>query len=355
MRASRPFHTTAAASATVLGATLVLAAGASTRAEPEGLAAYLSSSFGFGTSDVARAARGQVVARTLPAPEDREVVTAGVVRVRATPEFYVQRIEDIVNFKKSDAVLQIGQFSTPPRLDDVEALTLDASDIESLRECRVGRCGLQLTGDAIGRFKAIDWRARNAAAEANRVMREVLVDHVREYLAAGSADMHYADKGSPFSVHQVFATLVETGDGGWHLFPTLRRHLTRFPHERSARADDLVYWSKEQVGRKTVVSVTHLATERLGSESPADYAVASRQIYGSHYFDASLGLTVLVSDAAGPAPGTYVVYVNRSRIDMFGGLFGGVVKRVVTSRARSTVATELERMRASLEHEFQNH
>jgi hypothetical protein len=105
-----------------------------------------------------------------------------------------------------------------------------------------------------------------------------------------------------------------------------------------------MYWSKEKVGRRTVVSVTHLAIMRLDDESPAEFAIASRQIYGTHYFDASLGLTVLVPDRRTASALTYVVYLNRSRVDVFGGLFGGVARHIVTSKARSTVADTLTRL-----------
>ena len=48
-------------------------------------------------------------------------------------------------------------------------------------------------------------------------------------------------------------------------------------------------------------------------------AIASKQIYGTHYFDASLGLTVLVRDRSVSSPAMYLVYLNRSRVDIFDG------------------------------------
>ena len=43
-------------------------------------------------------------------------------------------------------------------------------------------------------------------------------------------------------------------------------------------------------------------------------------------------------------PATYVVYLNRSRIDIFDGLFGGMARRIVAGRARSLVAEQLARI-----------
>ena len=67
-----------------------------------------------------------------------------------------------------------------------------------------------------------------------------------------------------------------------------------------------------------------------------------------HYYDASLGLTLLVPDRSATPPATYVVYLNRSRIDLFEGLFGGVARRLVAGRARTLVAEQLQRLQGSL-------
>ena len=80
--------------------------------------------------------------------------------------------------------------------------------------------------------------------------------------------------------------------------------------------------------------------------------VGSRQIYGTHYFDASVGLTVLVPDPSSLPPATYVAYMNRSRVDVIGGMFGGVAKKIIASKARSTVGDSLGRLRTRLEREF---
>ena len=63
-----------------------------------------------------------------------------------------------------------------------------------------------------------------------------------------------------------------------------------------------------------------------------------------HYYDASLGLTLLIPDRTAPTSATYVVYLNRSRIDLFDRLFGGVARRIVAGRARSLVAEQLQRL-----------
>ena len=72
-----------------------------------------------------------------------------------------------------------------------------------------------------------------------------------------------------------------------------------------------------------------------GAQAPPLAAAAvSRQVYASKYFDASLGLTLLLQGDAGERA-TYVVYINRSRIDALDGWFGAVKRTMVRSRTRS--------------------
>ena len=78
---------------------------------------------------------------------------------------------------------------------------------------------------------------------------------------------------------------------------------------------DFVYWSRELVRSRPVISITHVATAAAVDDSPVAYAIGSKQIYAMHYYDASLGLTLLVPDRTAASPATYVVYLNRSRID----------------------------------------
>jgi hypothetical protein len=316
--------------------------------------AYLAATFGLTAGEFAKIDAGEVFAKGTAAGDARDIATFGIVRARITPAFYVERLADIASFKKDDAVVQIGVFGRPPALGDVQALSLDEPDLRSLRECRVGRCGLQLPAETIHRFRSeVDWTRGDAQQRANRLIHQMLVDYVTRYQQAGAtASMQYADRDDVINVRNEFLSLASSDAGGWGHFSPLRRHFVEFPGAAAPDARDLVYWSKEIVGRRTVASVTHLAILPCASESPAAFAVGSKQIYGTHYFDASLGLTVLVPDPSSASPATYVAYLNRSRVDVIGGMFGGVAKRIIASKARSTVADQLGRLRTRLEREF---
>jgi hypothetical protein len=311
---------------------------------------FLAATFHIGKDDLARIASGRVYSGTLPVQHPREVATLGIVRIQTTPQRYIDGMADIAAFKRDDRILQIGTFGTPPQPGDVADLTLDDEDVDRLRECRVASCNVQLSAHAIERFRAdVNWRAPDASRQAADLMRRILLEYVARYQKAGSlAAMEYADSAGRLSLADEFKALVAADKITWPHVPDLRRHLLEFPSVR-AGSRDLVYWSKEKVHRRPVISVTHLAIVPGERESPVQYAVASRQIYAMHYFDVSLGLTLLVPDTSAAKPATYVVYLNRSRIDIFDGVLGGIARKVVKGKARSLVAEQLERVRRTLE------
>jgi hypothetical protein len=335
-------------------ASLLVVAGPAASPPAEQARAFLASAFDLKTTDFGDIDAGRVYSRTLDVSDKREIATLGVVRIKMTPEYYVQRLADIANFKRDDAVLQIGTFGNPPELKDVAGLTLDDTDIKSLRGCRVGNCGVQLSAEAIDLFRRdVNWQRADAPAQANLVMRRVLVEYVTRYLREGAAaSMQYADQSEPVNLGHEFATLTGSELRGWQHFHALRQHFVDYPTTSPAATIDSFYWSKEKVGRRTVVSITHVAIAHTAAGSPADYAVASKQIYGTHYFDASVGLTLLVRDRSSDSPITYLAYLNRSRIDLLNGMLGGITRRLVSPRARSTVADQLARLQRTLEPQF---
>jgi hypothetical protein len=311
---------------------------------------FLGATFDVAKDDLARIAAGRVYSRSLPVRHPREVATLGIVRIQTTPQRYIEGLNDIASFKRDDKILQIGTFSTPPQHGDVADLTLDEDDVRSLRTCRVADCDVQLSAEAIERFRTdVNWRAPDTSRQATELMRRILMDYVTQYLKTGSAGtMAYADSPDRLVLADEFAALVAADTTTWPRVPELRRHLFEFPAPR-AGARDLVYWSKERVHHRPVISVTHLAIVAGEQGSPVQYAIASRQIYAMHYFDASLGITLLIPDTTSSKAATYVVYLNRSRIDLFDGVLGGIARKVVKGKARSLVAEQLERLRRALE------
>ena len=164
--------------------------------------------------------------------------------------------------------------------------------------------------------------------------------------------MTYADAAPPVSAAAAFGQIVHSRPAILTRLPALFRHVASFPRKTPA-ISDVIYWSKEDFGPAVVVTVTHLAIAPLTPSGDA-FAAASKQIYSSHYFDSSLGITVVVDDGADrKPPRSFLVYANRSRIDALGGLWGPLKRRVVRARTRSSVRDNLVAARMLVERRFE--
>jgi hypothetical protein len=311
---------------------------------------FLMTAFDLSAVEIGRIDGGQVVTRTLEAKNRREVATLGIIRIKTTPSAYVERLTDIASFKRSADVLQIGTFSNPSRPADVASLTIDEVDLKGLRECRVDDCKVRLSAEAIDHLRRnVNWHAPDGSRKATQLMLQLFVDYVARYRQNGAdAAMEYADRSPRMNVGQEFASLVDADTVTGKHASRLYRHLLAYPAASEERMTDFVYWSKELVRSRPVISITHVAIAAAADAEPVAYAIGSKQIYAMHYFDASLGLTLLVPDRTASAPATYVVYVNRSRIDLFDGLFGGVARKIVAGKARGIVAEQLQRLQGVL-------
>jgi len=150
------------------------------------------------------------VSRTLETVDARGIATRGAIRVRVPAAFSIDRLRDIVRFKTSKSVLQIGRFRLPAHLDDVRELTLEDADVAGLGSCRPGSCSVQLSRDAMERFQQESpWRAPDPIAATSRVMQTVLVDMVNAYRESGDGTlMTYADARVPVSVADEFRAMI---------------------------------------------------------------------------------------------------------------------------------------------------
>jgi hypothetical protein len=266
--------------------------------------------------------------------------------VLITPEQYIEQLRDIVAFKRHEAVRQIGVFGSTPQLSDMTELTLDRDHLEGLRDCRLRDCDLQLSRAAIERVRGIRWGSADATEQANRVIRELLTEMAAAYRRNGDAAlMTYENERTPLVVSDEFRAMVAAPPAILRQFPALQRHVTQFQAAGSDGVEDIVYWSKEDVGPKVIISVTHMAIQRV-ADGPVVYAAASKQLYGSHYFDSSLGLTLLLRDEQPSS--TLLVYLNRTRVDELDGFLGGLKRAIVRSRARSAMEDTLTRIRTRL-------
>lgn len=335
------------AAATLLAAATIVTGAAAPAGPVE--REFLRRQLGFSQPDIARASRGTPVARTLAAPDSHEIAVAGLVRIRVSPQAFLARFRDIASFKQGAMVLQVGRFSDPPRAEDLAALTFEDQDIAAIRSCRPGKCDVKLSSDAMQAFRAeVNWSAPDYREQASALGRRMLLEYVQRYLQGGHAALAaYDDKAHPVRLADEFRALLDHAPYLAAYAPELRQYLLDYPRGRLAGTDDFVYWSKESFGLKPVVSLTHVV---IYLRPGGDIVMATKDLYSSHYMEASLGLTVL-GDASAEAgvPAVDVLYLNRSRADALRGTFGGLARGSVARRQRDAMEKEMRRLKARLE------
>jgi hypothetical protein len=337
--------------------------------QPE-LRELLSKELGFSSAELADLQSGKAVAHGLDAPSAGEIAAVGAVRVQVGREKFLERYRDIVRFKRGADVLQIGRFSHPPRLEDLGALTLSKQDVD-LRNCRVGDCDIRLPAAAIDRFhKEIDWKARDADARAAALFKQVLLDHVLAPLSGGRGRiLSYDDEKRPVRPGEDFAALLDNSPYLGRLAPGLPAHLKGAPSGRLSEpssesssepssessseslsdplpgAEDFLYWSKEKFGFTPFVTVTQVT---IVPSTSTRTIVASRDVYSSRYFDASLTITI-ASDVVGATNEIDLVYINRSRASALKGTFAAVRRSIVEGRVKSGLKENLRTVKRRLE------
>lgn len=314
---------------------------------PPVLRTLLSKEFRFSPGDLADLEKGKIVAHRFSSTAAGEVGAAGAVRVQSSKEAFVDLYRDIVQFKRGPDVIAIGLFGHPPTVADLASLPLDTDDVD-LRSCRVRDCDIRLPAATILRFEHdVDWSAPDADARAAALFKETLTDHVRAYMTGGAGLITQYDDGKrPVRPMDDFSGLLKGSPYVDVLRPGLSGHLEAFSSRPLAGAEDIVYWSKEKFGiLAPFVTVTHVV---ITQPEPANYVIASRDVYSSRYFDASLSLTI-ASDAVASPDAFYLVYVNRSRADALKGAFSGLRRSIVERRARASLEENLRLTKIRLE------
>jgi len=328
---------------------MVLALAVPAVAEESGLQAFLRRTIGLSDAQVAEVETGRVVTKQLPGADKPEMAAFGAVRVAADKATYFQRLRDVRRFRQGPSTLQIGTFHTPPVLADLEGLTLEEGDFNAARQCKPGDCDLKLARSALDRIgREMDWKAPDARARATQLMKQMLVEYVAAYQRGGTAEMGiYVDNAQPLDTPAEFRKVLAASPYLLQYSPELKRSLEEWPQDKTAGTEDLFYWAKDKFGPKPSIAVYHLTVWHDPAD-PARAAVASKQIYASHYFQAGLDLTALV-DAPKPPGGFYLVDLYRARIDPPTGMLSGVLLGKIRGGIEGGVAERLREAKTRTE------
>ena len=272
----------------------------------------------------------------------------GVVRLQATTACLVSRFQDIEKFKENPAVLSIRKFARPAGPKDLERFALEPQDLADLSNCRIGACNVKLSARMLERLAhGIDWARSDSNTTAQSIFRDELLNYLETYLRDGdSALIEYRDKNKPVRLAEEFREVLDANPGLAAFVPEFREYLKQYPRERLRGVSEFFYWSTEGFGPKPVAGITHVSVY----DQPGRAVIASKQLYASHYFDASLGITAAVDDRSDPShPAMVLVYLNRSRIDLLSGFLGSLRRAILRGRLRDEMRKSLGEVARKLE------
>ncbi len=303
----------------------------------------------FEETDFAALQQGETVVKVLPVLDKREVAVSGLVTLQVPAEVFLQSFRESMFRKSNPAILEIGGFSSQPSLDDLKDLTLESHDIEDLKKCVVGDCQLKLSAKMIERFqKEIDWEAPDYNSQVTQLLKVMLLDYVRDYLARGDvALIEYNDKSKIVRLAEEQRALKTGSSYIYDVLANFPQYVRGFPKPKLTDVENALVWSKVKFGLKPVIAINHITIYRNENEAGPQILIASRQIYANHYFDSSLGLTAFINipDAS---PASYLFYENRSRADALEGVFGELRRRIVENRAVDSLKGILEQSKVNL-------
>ena len=296
----------------------------------------------FQETDFAALKTNQPVVRLAPVSDKREIAVAGLVNIRAGADEFLRSYRDSMLRKSNAAILEIGSFSKQPVIDDLESLTLETRDIEDLKDCVAGDCQVKLSAAMIQRFRSeIDWNAPDYALKVTNLFKQMLSEYVSDYRTRGEkALIQYNDKRNKIDLATEQRALSEASGYINGLLADSNAGLQLI--------EDTIVWSKIKFGLKPVIAVNHITIYKRDREIGPQVLIASKQIYASHYFNASLALTAFVT-VPGASHGAYLVSENRSRADGLEGPFGKIKRGVVEKKALEGLQAILEHSQASLD------
>lgn len=251
---------------------------------------------------------------------------------------WIRRVDDL---RASRYLLASGRFSIPPRIEDLDGLSLDEEDLQAIRVCRPRQCGLKLTEAEIEELRTVAATSDQAWRSALQLaFRQMVLRRVGAYLAGGlEALAPYANRKRPRAPAEALALLVNHSPFLQQRLPGDIPTLTTCPGRSIAHGDGFLYWSTERLGGKPIITVTHVGLFRPGTAARSDLVAVGTQVFATHYMDASIGVTAIVEGIGGRR---YLAYMNRSDVDVLGGFWGGLTRAIIEARVRRDGAKVLK-------------
>ena len=291
----------------------------------------LKEDMNFSQNEFQEMKEGKVVTKRLNTEVKQELAVFGIMRLNVPREFFIQNYrKDGMNIETATAKMK-GKFGDSTGLDDVRMFSISPYELKELAQCKPCNCKVKASAGFMKKFRQLDKSAPDFEERANMLIRKAAVEYVQKYLKKGNnALIVYYDKKNPIHIAEEFQELLNKSQYINSYIPELHKYLEKFPESEPHNVDSVFYWVKENFGGKAkrpIININHdVFYRRPGAEK--ELIVASKQLYASHYFEAALGLTMMIGDPENNEPGFYLMHINRSRIDVLREIPGFLAKRL---------------------------
>jgi len=296
-------------------------------------------------AQLAAVEKGEVVTKLLATTDKPEIAAFGIVKTSGTVDLLLKLARDPQRFRQVPQIPQMGLFSSPARVEDLNGLDHPPADIAALKKCKPGSCDVKIGTNGLEAVSHIDWSAADAETQAVAIFNQGIVDYVRAYQQGGTDAMgNVFDKKQQKSRAAEYRTLLANSPYLVDYVKEFNDYLVAYPKGKLAGAEDILYWAKDTFGLKPVVSAYH-ATVYKG---PHGALIANKLLGATHFFNASLEILAAVPTPDGK--GLYLLSLFRTRIDPPTGLLGGVlmgkVRDGVETGVKMNLTTARERLAA---------
>lgn len=296
--------------------------------------------------EISRVMKGEIVSKKLDTSDKRDVAVLGAMLLNVPPIATVEAARDIKTFKHGKEILGLEKFEKF-NADEMKSLILEDEELADLGDCRVQDCDSKMPGLWIKKLSTEADPAKRLS-----LLQNLLTEYARDYSARGNkAVLNYDNTKHSVAAQKEFASILDHSTYLKALAPEFFEYLKDYPDKQIAGTENFIYWSREKFGFKPVINLTHVSIYKWSRSGLSGYLIASRQIYADHYYDASLGLTILIDRPMqqGKSMGSYLIYINRSRIDMLGGFLSSLRKAITLSRVRSGLESHMKSMKTRVE------
>lgn len=315
--------------------------------EPAGSVRELIAAKALLTADESlRLAGGESVVKILPSSDKRAISVIGIVKVPSAQNIDLEAFRESLSQRGNADALDGGKFSVPPSVADLERLKLDDRDLADMQRCVVGKCAVKLSTGMIEALR----NTADSRQTATEIYKRLLVEHVKAYLEKGDGGLpDYVDHRQPVRPSTENRLVLDASVFIKALAPDLDDYLRRYPNTELPGVDSRLDWTNVNSGLKPILTVTHTASYAKETPRSSILMIATKQIYASHYVDASLALSSLVRDVGADANEAYLVFTSVSRSDALGGALSGIAHSIAEGEAVRKVTDLVARAKYRLD------